>query len=657
MRKPFFPGGRFNFGAAYYPEHWNDEDKKNDIKLMKEASFNMVRLAEFAWCLMEKHEGLYDFSFFDAEIDKLGKNGINTMLCTPTAAPPRWMTFKHPEILRVDADGKAMLHGSRQHACHSNKLFRDYSRKITRKMAEHFSSNPYVTAWQTDNEINCHFQECHCASCQEAFREFLKLKYQTIDELNKCWGTIFWGQTYSSFEEIDTPKKSRPTYLNPSHQLDYFRFIAWSVAVFQKEQVDILREVRNDWFITHNGVMNLVDYHGSFSADLNILGYDVYPMFCYEEETRPFKQSFNLDRVRSYSGNFIIPEHQSGPGGQAPYFHDNPRPGEIRNMTMTSIARGADSLLYFRWRTCRFGAEQYWCGIIDHDNIPRRRYEEVKSIGTEIMELEKSLEGTEVFSDCAVPAFDFDVRYAHEAYSLGLPAPEWIAEEIHITLSKRGFSCSCLHPDELLDSGVKLYILPHWTIVRPEWAVVFEEFVKRGGTLLVGARSGTRDINNNIVSMPLPGLLGELCSVTVTEYGKLNEKASFSADGALPLDWYETLELGKDARALMNWYGGYLDGLPALSIKTLGKGRVLYAASYLKGDFLKAVLKHMLPLLELSSYSEFADPETVDFVRRVGKNHEIQFFINRTDKIQKLNAVKEASELPPFGVLTRKLSF
>lgn len=657
MKKPFFPGGRFNFGSAYYPEHWNDEDKKHDIELMKAASFNMVRLAEFAWCLMEKEENSYDFSFFDAEIEKLGKAGINTMLCTPTAAPPRWMTFKHPEILRVDADGKPMLHGSRQHACHSNKLFRDYSRKITLKMAEHFALNPYVTSWQTDNEINCHFQECHCAACQEAFREFLKLKYKTIDELNKCWGTIFWGQSYNSFEEIDTPKKNRPTYLNPAHHLDYFRFIAWSVAVFQKEQIDILRAVRKDWFITHNGVMNLVDYHGNFSADLDILGYDVYPMFCYEEEARPFKQSFNLDRVRSYSGNFIIPEHQSGPGGQPPYFHDNPRPGEIRNMTMRSIAHGADSLLYFRWRTCRFGAEQYWCGIIDHDNIPRRRYEEVKKIGEEIKELERLLEGTEVFSDCAVAAFDFDVRYSHETYSLGLPAPEWVAEEIHIELSKKGFACSCLHPDELLESGVKLFILPHWTIIRQEWISLFEEFVRNGGCLVIGARSGTRDINNNIVPVPLPGLLASLASVTVSEYGKLNGKPAFSADGAVPLDWYEALELGEEAKPLILWKGGHLDGIPALSVRALGKGHVFYAGSYLRCDFLSAVMKHVLPVSKLSSYTDLADPLSVEFVRRVGKKHEIQFFMNRTDKAQKLNGLKEISELEPFGVFSRKISF
>ena len=84
------------------------------------AGWNMVRMAEFAWDLIEPQPGQYDFSLFDQTIQRLGEQGIVTMLCTPTATPPRWLTYAYPEMLRVDANGVRMQHGSRQQACYAN---------------------------------------------------------------------------------------------------------------------------------------------------------------------------------------------------------------------------------------------------------------------------------------------------------------------------------------------------------------------------------------------------------------------------------------------------------------------------------------------------------------------------------------------------------
>jgi beta-galactosidase GanA len=44
---------RFWFGVCYYPEHWSEEDRLKDADLMSEAGVNVVRMAEFAWDIME----------------------------------------------------------------------------------------------------------------------------------------------------------------------------------------------------------------------------------------------------------------------------------------------------------------------------------------------------------------------------------------------------------------------------------------------------------------------------------------------------------------------------------------------------------------------------------------------------------------------------
>jgi len=39
------------FGCDYYPEHWPEERWEKDARMMREAGFNVVRMAEFAWSI------------------------------------------------------------------------------------------------------------------------------------------------------------------------------------------------------------------------------------------------------------------------------------------------------------------------------------------------------------------------------------------------------------------------------------------------------------------------------------------------------------------------------------------------------------------------------------------------------------------------------
>ena len=651
---------RFFYGAPYYPEHWDEATRELDAERMAAAGFNCVRMAEFAWDLMEPVEGVFNFDLFDETIARLGERGIFTILCTPTAAPPRWLTLAHPEVLRVNAEGLAMQHGSRQHACHSSPLFREYSRHITRAMAEHYRDNPHVAGWQTDNEFNCHFSECHCPSCQEAFREFLKAKHGNIDSLNAAWGNAFWALTYRDFDEICTPKPGRPAFANPAQLLDYYRYISWSVTRFQHDQVEILRRVQPRWFITHNTIGGHIDYRGEFTRDLDFMGVDIYPFFNHDPAARPFSQAFSLDHARAWSGNFMIPEQQSGPGGQGGYFHDNPEPGEIRRMAYTSIARGADSLLFFRWRTCRFGAEEYWCGILDHDSVPRRRYEEVKGLGEELKTIGPEILGTHVHVDVGIAAADQAIYDSHGTLSLGLPAPWESAATLHGFFMERGFAAGCVHPSDDL-GGLKVYIIPHWPIFDPAWMANLHRFVEGGGVLIVGARTASKDLNNNVIAETLPGVLGELAGVRVAEYGRQNvpEKrplklrlAHAEAPTAL---WYEALDLAAGTEALAHWKGRHLTGQPAISLRKVGKGAVIYAGTYLTRDLAAALLpeieKHsgLMPLWP-------AAPAGVQVVRRQDGAKRLWFFINDSDAPATVNKLPKGLDLmtgqPAAGRLT-----
>ena len=222
---------QFLFGVDYYPEQWDEALWETDAQRMQDAGVNAVRIAEFGWSVMEPGEGKYDFSLFDRAIDVLGRHGVKVILGTPTATPPKWLTHEYPEVLHVFADGQKANDQTRRHYCYNSTLYRKFSRQVVEAMASHYQDNPNVIGWQIDNEFNNENPECFSESCRGAFRVWLKSKYSSLDALNARWGTRFWSQFYTAWEQIDLPAPATSLH-NPALMLDFKRFISDSVSSY-----------------------------------------------------------------------------------------------------------------------------------------------------------------------------------------------------------------------------------------------------------------------------------------------------------------------------------------------------------------------------------------------------------------------------------------
>ena len=109
-------------------------------------------------------------------------------------------------------------------------------------MAEHYKDNPNVIAWQIDNEFGCHGStRCYCEHCRKAFAKWLEERYQTIENLNEKWGSVFWSLNYDSFDDIILPKYNscEGTYgdlwsHNPALDLEFRRFSSDTWVNYQK---------------------------------------------------------------------------------------------------------------------------------------------------------------------------------------------------------------------------------------------------------------------------------------------------------------------------------------------------------------------------------------------------------------------------------------
>ena len=631
----------FYFGVDYYPEHWPKERWPEDARLMAEAGFNVVRLAEFAWSKMEPHEGEYDFDWLDRTISILASHGIQVVLGTPTASPPPWLMSRHPDIFRVREDGLRVTFGNRREYCPNNLVYHDYSRRIVTQMAEHYAHHPAVIGWQIDNEFG---DRCYCPACADTFQTWLRNRYTSLDDLNLKWGTVFWSHVYNDWSEIPVPLTTGGSP-NPGLALDFYRFVSNSYVAYQQMQIDLLRNTCPQHFVTHNFMGLKYDHINYFdlACNLDLVSWDNYPrmQWTMKAQVDPSKMALSHDTMRGLKHqNFWVMEQQAGQGGWE-MVSVTPRPGELRLWAYQSIAHGADGIVFFRFRTARHGTEQYWHGLLDHDARPGRRYEEVKRMGAEIKRAGAKIAGS-VVKPAVAMLLSYDSRFAFQIQGNN---PQFnYADHFHQcyrALHRRHVPIDVIQPAADL-SSYKLVIAPALHLVCESVARNLKHFVEAGGVLVLTPRTGVKDESNAVVNCRLPGLLAELAGVEVEEYDSLPPKTHNGLEFLLPElatahlpaanMWCDVLK-PNGATVVARYTQDYYAGKPAITLNRFGQGQVLYVGTL--GDEVYETLTGWL--LGLAGVRRLlAAPDGVEVTERWQGERRLLFVLNHTEREQEI---------------------
>ena len=564
---------KFLIGCCYYPEHWNRDDMQKDVNKIKELGFNVIRMGEFSWSAFEKTEGNYDFSVLEQAVQLADAAGLSVILGTPTAAPPIWLTEKYPEILCVNYNRTTMEHGSRQHHNHTSEIYLEYCARITKAMVSHFKAYKNVIGWQIDNEINCHRNESFSDSDDKAFAQWLENKYLTVENLNRCWGNCFWSLDYNDFSQVKCPRPN-PAYPNPSHMIDYYLFLSDTVLNYVTVQTKIIREIMPEAFITHNGYFKNVNYEKLTDECLDILSYDSYP--AGHERLSPNgarNVSYKHALTRCASPEYLVLEQQAGPGGQLHYLHPSPRPGQLRLWTYQSIAYGAIGVLYFRYRTALFGAEQLWYGIYGHDGEENYRSKEVRETALELSRIGDLFLNNRIKNEVAI------LRDYHNDCA---NAVERFASDdtlrLFTSLNAKNIHADFITPDKDF-SAYKVLIVPHFTVCDESLARKVEDFAKAGGTVIISARSGVKDENAHYRPQKAPAIFSESVGADVDWFTAMPEYAkqsviAFGKEYEIS-SYYETLEV-VNAEVLGTYTDDYAEGKPAI----VKNGNIIYIGCY-----------------------------------------------------------------------------
>lgn len=665
------------YGAAYYPEHWPEERWKTDARMMREAGFNLARLGEFAWCRMEPEEDKFTFDGLEKIIDILAKEGISVLLGTPTAGPPAWLVnVKSPELdcRMLYEDGSRWEFGGRSLCCVNHPRFIERSRRIAQALGRHFANHPAVMGFQIDNELGMYGTRCYCSRCVTKFRAWLRSKYGNISKLNERLGMIFGGGKFRDFDDVPLPRVRQDLH-NPGLLLDSQRFYSDANVAFVNMQAEALRLAGVRQPITTN-VCHMFS-QGSFAgidgqklfADLNVAGWDCYPLQ-FGVDPAPATMGLLHGIARGYKKEkyWMLEQESGSPSNMAA---DDVR--RIRLWAWQSIAHGAEMLLFFRWRTCRFGGEQYWRGILDHDSKPNDRYQVVARVGKEISRVRSHLNMSVKPRSTAAILLDFD-NCESMALSASLGAPRISyrahAERYYEALRRRGVPAADVVFSVPDPGDYKLLAAPLLRLVNEADISRLRAFVADGGTLVAAVCMATLNRDHTVPDEALPWLLTDVFGVKRFEWSALGKLASppkelMGADAALwkklgsaeeiPVigkvnslagtftahAWCDHLQVAT-ARVLARFAKGTPPGpAPAVTINKYGKGHAVYVAAVMEQELLNRLIA-MLIRPESGQPSSSAQVEIVPQQNAAGR---IYFVLNHGAAEASVRVPKEAVNL------------
>lgn len=635
-------------GVDYYPEQWDYSLVDQDMDNILELGSNVIRIGEFSWHLMEKEEGVFDFSFFDNIIHKAKQKGLKVIMGTPTATIPAWLAKKHSSILSEFENGQKRVFGGRHVYCFNSDLMYYYSEKIIKALVNHYKNEDSIIAWQIDNEFGHEGSDvCYCNQCSKSFQVFLNKKFKgDINNLNYTYGTTFWSQEYNNFSEIPTPKETITTH-NPSLRLDWERFRSKSIVNFSNFQVDLIKEILPNSTIIHDfpgGGLNKHCDYSEVSNKLDIVAYNNYPVWGGQKEPiKPHEIGFSLDYIRGLKGqNFWITEAIMGAQG-----HDItgflPRPNQAKMWSYQGIAHGCSSIMYFRYRGAIKGAEQYCYGVIDSDNKKRRKFREVQELFNDIINYKKELHSP-ILSDVAM-LYNYDslASFRIQKQSILLECQAEM-EKLYKPFYDLNINIDII-PDTRDFSNYKIIILPLLTIITEEVKNKIKEFTKNGGILIMTYRTAVKDIDNNLtLGEFLPIGFNELVGASVEEIESLQDLKAFPLKNSKENSndsyggIFRDMLVTSTAETIYTYNDEFYNEYSAITKNTFGSGQVYYIGCSPDEQTLSNLINN---ILDTTTINKIKSPDGVEVIIR---DNNIKIIINHNSFTVKF----EDQELKPF---------
>ena len=625
---------RVLFGAAYYHEYQPSPRLDQDLDLMQEAGFSVIRVGESTWATWEPEDGVFDLDWLQPVLDGAHSRGIAVVLGTPTYAVPPWLTRKYPEIAGERRTGERIGWGARQEMDLTHAAYRFHAERVIRAVVGRYHDHPAVIGIQVDNEPG--FELLHNEGVFQAFVDDLRRTYGDVETLNREWGLVYWSHRLTTWADLWRPDNNA----QPQYDLAWRKFQARMVTEFINWQAAIVREiVGSDKFVT---TCIAYDRPGVQDTDLTAAldvtaGNPYYAMqdglaLPGSEQPVPgwatsgtWAIFHSADRMySSKQARFLITETNAGAIGgsaqNAPAFD-----GQWRQAGWAMIARGARMIEYWHWHTLHFGAETFWVGVLPHDQRPGRVYEQLAALGAEIKSAEDHLRG--LVPDATVgllwsnesmwglegqPALARDdgsayrdsyERMLHAFYrgAFDVGAPVRIVHDVQLV--EQGAGTRLREPAEVA-AELPVLLVPALYVASDALLDWLRDYAEAGGHLVLGPRTGYADTEARARVEVKPARLAATAGVSYQEFSNLATPVRVTAsDGTLELPdaaagtaWVDYLQVSDDSVQVLARYQHPAFGpYPAITTTEAGRGRVTVVGTVPNAELSAALVSWAMP--------------------------------------------------------------
>ncbi|MFV2102917.1 beta-galactosidase [Micromonospora sp. LOL_024] len=630
------------FGGDYNPEQWPESVWEADDRLFELAAIDTVTLGVFDWALTQPAPDRYDFSLLDRIVDRANRRGRMICLATGTGAHPAWLARAHPEVTRVDFEGRRHRFGQRHNSCPSSPVFRRLSTELAHRVAGRYAGNPAVVAWHVGNEFG---GACYCDLCAAGFRLWLRERYGTLAALNVAWYTTFWSHTFSDWDEIEPPSALTEHWRGPDHTafqgitLDYRRFTSEAMLTNFCDEKAAIREA-SDLPVTTNfmGMYRPIDYH-RWAEHLDFASWDNYP----PEGSSPAWMGLNHDLMRGLKGGQPFWLMEQTPSMTA--CRDvNPLkpPGVMRLWSWQAVAHGADAVLFFQLRASRGASEKYHGAVVGHaGRADTRVFREVAELGAELHRLGDATLGARTPARVAL-LFDWDSWWALEMSDgpSRLVRYQQVVLAYYQALWDAGVDVDVVAVTADL-AGYDVVVAPALHLVDGDLADRLAQVARRGGSVLTTFLSGRVDVDGNAFLADVPGPLAPLTGVRVDEWDARAAEVANPVCLGTGADRVEVaarlvfeLVVPVSAEVVGSYRADWYAGTPAVTRNSYGTGHGWYVGTALDQAGVCWVVRQVLaPHGLLGPYPDVPGLETA--VRVAPDGTRLLFLLNHgTDAVE-----------------------
>jgi beta-galactosidase len=575
------------YGAAYYYEYMPQDRIEKDVRLMKAAGINTVRIAESTWGVWEPRDGVFDFSGLDRVLDAMGGAGIGVIIGTPTYAIPTWLVKEHPEVLVVTSNGRR-TYGARQNMDIVNPVFRRYAERIIRQLVTHVRYRRCVIGYQADNETKSYGNMG--PTMQGMFVRSLQLRFGSPAAMNRAFGLNYWSNSINDWSAFP----SMAGNVNASLGCAYAAFQRQMVTEYLAWQVGIIRALkRPDQFITQNfdlewressyGIQPDVDHFGAARA-FDVAGIDIYHATADRLTGSEIAFGGDLARCMKHK-NYLVMETQA----QSLAGHQElPYPGQLRLQAYSHLASGADMVEYWPWMSLPNAVETYWKGVLSHDGEPNPVYEEVKQVGQEwkrigdrLIHLNVRNKAAIFFSNASLTALGWF------PFSDSLGYNDILRRE-YDALYSMNIGCDLVNETSANLADYALIVVPSLYCVSDSVLGVLNDYVRKGGHIVYSCKSGFTNENVQVRGSVMPGPLREAVGASYQLFTNIG-RLGLTDSGGEVYDWAEML-VPEGGMVVGRYDHPYWGKYAAIIRHPYGKGSVWYMGTIPS----KAVLRRVL---------------------------------------------------------------